>query len=79
MAQKGTDKPLKHSLNTSNWNVECCGEYVEKHTQTGQRLYQHLRALTGGALVPKNLMLVFRGPEAVWTLMSGWTRALGSP
>lgn len=35
--------------------------------------------LTGGALVPKNLMLVFRGPEAVWTLMSGWTRALGSP
>lgn len=46
----------------------------KKHTQTGQRLYQHLRALTGGALVPKNLMLVFRGPEAAWTLMSGWTR-----
>lgn len=51
----------------------------KKHTQTGQRLYQHLRALTGGALVPKNLMLVFRGPEAAWTLMSGWTRLWAVP
>jgi len=27
----------------------------------------------------QHLMLVFRGPEAVWTLMSGWTQALGNP
>lgn len=73
-AQKGTDKPLKHSLNTSNWNVECwCGE---KHTQTDRT------ALSVSTLEPNRgwaLMLVFRGPEALWTFMSGWTQALGSP
>lgn len=53
-AQKGTDKPLKHSLNTSNWNVEWCVCGKNTPRQTGQRSLSAPQSLTGGcAKVPK--------------------------